>query len=382
MTKCRRGFTLIELLVVIAIIAVLISLLLPAVQAAREAARRTQCRNNLKQMGLAAHNYADVNQFFPAGFMMISVPCCCKGGGCCDGIYGCHWDFNVHVWGEALLPFMEATTVYNQIDKTAPYLSPISIACPGKTYTAKNSGNGCPSSPCYDACAAIRPEAQVIATYVCPSTPRNRNPFLETTMCFYCCLLKNAARCQGASDYTASAGWHHEVYNAFTALAPKLPSAYNSCFRSGVMSCPCVTPQVGFSNITDGTQTTIFAMENAGRPDYWVRGKKLTPPTLINGYTPTNPGGCWGCIENAAVYVTGSNFTGTGKGVVTATQIAVCFINCTNEKDINFCYSFHPGTAGIVMCDGSARMVSENISLVTFGELVSYKGHEPVTDSF
>src|SRR4051794_15264608 len=66
----RRGFTLIELLVVIAIIAVLVALLLPAVQQAREAARRAACKNNMKQIGLALHNYHDVAQTFPYGWMV------------------------------------------------------------------------------------------------------------------------------------------------------------------------------------------------------------------------------------------------------------------------------------------------------------------------
>src|SRR5580693_6253167 len=71
MTEPKRGFTLIELLVVLAVIAVLVALLLPAVQAAREAARRTQCRSNLKQIALAAHNYHDVNKMFPAALTLV-----------------------------------------------------------------------------------------------------------------------------------------------------------------------------------------------------------------------------------------------------------------------------------------------------------------------
>jgi prepilin-type N-terminal cleavage/methylation domain-containing protein len=93
MSKTRRGFTLIELLVVIAIIAILIALLLPAVQQAREAARRTQCRNNLKQLGLALHNYHDNARCFPMS----------NGGS----------GYSPHAY---VLPFLDQSPIYNQIN--------------------------------------------------------------------------------------------------------------------------------------------------------------------------------------------------------------------------------------------------------------------------
>lgn len=104
-----RGFTLIELLVVIAIIAILIALLLPAVQQAREAARRTQCKNNLKQLGLALHNYHDVfNTFPPNG---ANAP---SQGPSCGGRFNQSW---LSWSGMAmLLPYIEQANIYNQIN--------------------------------------------------------------------------------------------------------------------------------------------------------------------------------------------------------------------------------------------------------------------------
>src|SRR5262245_42410440 len=102
------AFTLIELLVVIAIIAVLVALLLPAVQQAREAARRSQCKNNLKQFGLALHNYHEAFSTFP---MAETNP---SNGPACNGGPGAGWcGFSVHVM---LLPYLDQGPLYNQIN--------------------------------------------------------------------------------------------------------------------------------------------------------------------------------------------------------------------------------------------------------------------------
>lgn len=99
MSRSRKGFTLVELLVVIAIIGILIALLLPAVQAAREAARRSQCSNNLKQIGLALHNYHDTFKFFPIGNVVRL-----------RDMYGDGW-----TWHARILPFLEQGSLYDQV---------------------------------------------------------------------------------------------------------------------------------------------------------------------------------------------------------------------------------------------------------------------------
>ncbi len=99
----RRAFTLVELLVVIAIIGILVGLLLPAVQSAREAARRMQCTNNVRQLGLAAHNYESANRRLPSGWVANNI----------HGEPG--WG-----WSAALLPFMEGNNLHNQIDFRIP----------------------------------------------------------------------------------------------------------------------------------------------------------------------------------------------------------------------------------------------------------------------
>ena len=130
----KSGFTLIELLVMIAIIAILVALLLPAVQQAREAARRTQCKNNLKQMGLALHNYHDVHQIFPA----LSYT-------------GQNEDFGSNYgWGTYILPFIDQGPLFNVLAPNMPNLLEQAVAANGPALAAMRTPLAafrCPSDP-------------------------------------------------------------------------------------------------------------------------------------------------------------------------------------------------------------------------------------------
>ncbi len=118
MASRRHGFTLIELLVVIAIIAVLMALLLPAVQQAREAARRTSCRNNLKQIGLALHNYLDVHRVFPP-----SSTSDVEQGGWISNPVSRH----IHSWASLLLPQLDQGNLFNTIDYNVSSMHPANL---------------------------------------------------------------------------------------------------------------------------------------------------------------------------------------------------------------------------------------------------------------
>ena len=153
-TKRRsRGFTLIELLVVIAIIAILIALLLPAVQQAREAARRTQCKNNMKQIGLAMHNYHDVHLCFPPGYI-TTTPCesatvwpACNAG-----------ELGLYSWGTFVLPYIDQSNLYNQLTPgTVPLQVNLTIPAVLQSLRQPLSMFLCPSDPGPIAQHALRP---------------------------------------------------------------------------------------------------------------------------------------------------------------------------------------------------------------------------------
>src|SRR6186713_2532511 len=116
----RRAFTLIELLVVIAIIAILIALLLPAVQQAREAARRTQCKNNLKQISLALHNYHDVFNTFPPGQVY------CQAGPTVCNANRPTWSFG-WTWTTFLLPYIDQAPLFNKFDTSRNLYDPVNV---------------------------------------------------------------------------------------------------------------------------------------------------------------------------------------------------------------------------------------------------------------
>ncbi|MBV10311.1 DUF1559 domain-containing protein [Rubinisphaera sp.] len=228
--KFRNGFTLIELLVVIAIIAILVALLLPAVQQAREAARRSSCKNNLKQIGLALHNYHDTHKLFPPGGIGIRLS---------DGslqFREANDPVNLVGWGTFLLPFVEQGALYDQISSRL-----FSSNSPGGG-TAWYNDTGANSVNDVHATTPIN-------TYTCPSDitgPRNGSMRNYGT--------SNYVGCSGGSPHSAGG-------NRPTGGSPLGMFGLNTRFN--------------FSNIKDGTSNTFMIGERSadppgGRASIWM----------------------------------------------------------------------------------------------------------------
>lgn len=225
MKAIGRGFTLVELLVVIAIIGILIALLLPAVQAAREAARRAQCSNNLKQLGLAMHNYHDVHNVLPPATINA-------GSRGCDFVFPASEQIRNHTGYMFLLPFMELVNIYDRIDFSRPT---------GYARNSTDCSRTVPNQGTYG--WQLDATDNFIPGFVCPSGTLWESPYTDTTSTT---RYNNAHRVSyGFITHTSD----NSMAPAFASLSSKKKSAwgYNGAAR--------------FAEVTDGTSNTIAMIE-------------------------------------------------------------------------------------------------------------------------
>ena len=324
-----RGFTLIELLVVIAIIAVLIALLLPAVQQAREAARRSSCKNNLKQMGLALHNYESTFSMFPASRISISSPRFQRS------------------WVTSCLPYMDQAPLYNLYDSNIPWYAPANDAA---TTTNLNT-MVCPSS----ASAATIPSS-ALYTSITNS-------------------LRSDTPAWGLSDY----GSINAVRNGLNVASGGVSWGFRE--KDGGLGRGPNGVKLGM--FIDGLSNTILVGEDAARPKVYINKLPAkNPKTGVALNTDwTEDGWGWADINNG-FSLDGSgtnginNSTNSTTGVVTlAAGGGNCFINCSNDSEF---YSFHTGGTHALLGDGSVRFLSENIDGQTLVALGTRAGDEIV----
>ena len=347
------GFTLVELLVVIAIIGILVGLLLPAVQAAREAARRMSCSNNMRQIGLAMHNYESTYRQLPTMY------------GLNTGNAG-----NVSIQG-ALLPYLEQANLQNLIDYRLPMQTG---CCPGTL-------NG----------PYIIPAQTIVPTFRCPSD-NGPDIFDVTTLSG-----------RGPIDKYAGNNYHMN-------LGTGVGTNYDS--RRMTDGIVWTNSRVRFASVTDGlSQTAAFAESLRGQatqnvPMPTTRADRMrtmvnvacvwastaAPPSvsgLANGFqAPVDP-----ATYEAAVIAISRGFNGQrGAGWINGREYWTCYHHYLPPNstllDMNTCgyglfaaRSNHPGGVMMLRCDGSAAFVSENIDLTTWRAYATRSGGEVISET-
>ena len=368
----RAGFTLVELLVVIAIIATLIGLLLPAVQSAREAARRTQCSNSIRQCGLAMHQFVSAKGSLPNSSRPPS---------------GANGRVS---WVTRSLPYMEDRQLSDAYDFDA-------AGANWSSATAR-AGSG-----------RTVPNAVLVMTVIphlqCPSDPEGSgsydgDPDTSSTPSGYGsgAAVVNANRSGfttpglfcATTDYSPTTF----VDNRLTGKADVVAPGSQKIVSSGSVSSPAAAgllykdydgrTKAKINQCTDGLSKTIALAEWAGRPAKYVRGKKVGtfPTDRVNGGGWCRPasdfafkgaaadGSAVGSSAGQAINVT------NGENVTTATFGG----NEYGKEGTGDPYSFHPGTINVLMGDGSARTVSDDVEIRVFAAMVTRAGGENVSD--
>ena len=344
----RRGFTLIELLVVIAIIAILIALLLPAVQQARESARRTQCKNNLKQIGLAVHN-------FESTYSKLPHP------GQCDSTGGAATVYMSQSTPTLLLPYIEQANVYALMDHQLTRPQMVTAAVYDVTNMHADAIGAVYHDPAYpNTVAAAKTQ---IDAFICPSTPipsGTRSPDRYGVWDYMFISVSDVEEQTGQTDLPGT--------------RPTVTARRNAMTRQGALSCE---KKWGFGSITDGTSNTILCIEDAGRahPTAGIFASLSSRPAVITTDSVEWSGGTTGGRRMYAWADPDASTNGlSGPSNSTASRVLSINQNRTPQGGPSTCtwrtnncgpndepFSWHIGGCQAVLADGSVRFLSENI---------------------
>jgi prepilin-type N-terminal cleavage/methylation domain-containing protein/prepilin-type processing-associated H-X9-DG protein len=379
----KRGFTLIELLVVIAIIAVLISLLLPAVQQAREAARRAQCKNNLKQIGLAVMNYESAFNSFPMG---SNVPWCGYGGDnntsaldASTAVIPGNGQFGPN-WAVAILPFIEQQPLYDSANlQSYPgvFVDPAIV----------QSGSGQAPAGVNFTSWRLGLVGRSIPVYLCPSDANNVTRFSNPN------VPGDVDGTWARGNYGVTAGYEdYDHMNRGATYKSRASRTEAGLVSSPVFAC-CYGAKV--KDVSDGMSQTMMLAE------------------LRAGYVSNDPRGVWALgFPGASIVNAGrSSYNPSPNNQLGGLGFATCAnidggdelqFSCATEYLGGYCTplaaaqgmgcngggtlmtsamsrSLHPGGVNVAMCDGSVQFISNFIDERNWCRLESKGDREPIT---